>query len=62
MGEYHLPRGGRSPMILYVSRGIGMEGGVAPRARLLSRPEIILWTIKGADEIAPGQGSTSSVS
>jgi predicted MPP superfamily phosphohydrolase len=62
MGEYQLPRSGRAPMILYVSRGIGMEGGVAPRARLLSRPEIILWTIEGADDIAPGQGSTSSVS
>jgi predicted MPP superfamily phosphohydrolase len=62
MGEYHLPRSGRSPMILYVSRGIGMEGGVAPRARLLSRPEIILWTFEGADSMAPGQGSTSNVS
>ena len=45
MGEYHLPRNGRDPMILYVSRGIGIEGGAAPRARFLCRPEIILWTL-----------------
>jgi predicted MPP superfamily phosphohydrolase len=50
-GEYHLSRGGhRDPMTLYVSRGIGMEGGVAPRARFLCRPEIILWTIGGSGD------------
>ena len=29
---------------LYVSRGLGMEGLGAPRARFLAPPEIILWT------------------
>ena len=28
------------PMRMYVSRGIGMEGGSAPRVRFCSRPEI----------------------
>lgn len=46
-GEYQLPRSGRTPMVLYVSRGLGMEGGIAPRARLFSRPEITLWTLCG---------------
>lgn len=32
---------------LYVSRGLGMEGLGAPRARFLTPPEIILWTIAG---------------
>lgn len=54
MGEYHLPRDGREPMTLYVSRGIGMEGGAAPRARLLCRPEVVLWTLTGAPT---GEGS-----
>ncbi len=31
---------------LYVSRGLGMEGLGAPRARFLAPPEIILWTFK----------------
>ncbi len=30
---------------LYVSRGLGMEGLGAPRARFLAPPEIILWTL-----------------
>ena len=30
---------------LYVSRGLGMEGLGAPRARFLATPEIILWTL-----------------
>ncbi len=47
MGAYDLPRDGREPMALYVSRGIGMEGGAAPRARLLCPPEIVLWTLTG---------------
>jgi predicted MPP superfamily phosphohydrolase len=34
-------------MTLYVSRGIGMEGGSAPRARFLCPPEITLWTLEG---------------
>jgi uncharacterized protein len=34
-------------MILYVSRGIGMEGLSAPRLRFLCPPEITLWEISG---------------
>ena len=29
---------------LYVSRGLGMEGMGAPRARFFARPEVIMWT------------------
>lgn len=32
-------------MLLYVTRGIGMEGAGAPRVRFLCSPEIILWEI-----------------
>ncbi len=32
--------------ILYVSRGLGMEGMGAPRARVFARPEVVLWTFK----------------
>jgi uncharacterized protein len=42
MGRYDLGR-----MTLYTSRGIGMEGAGAPRARLLCPPEITLWTLTG---------------
>ena len=41
--EMGLYREGNST--LYVSRGLGMEGLGAPRARFLSAPEIILWTL-----------------
>jgi predicted MPP superfamily phosphohydrolase len=41
--EMGLYREGNST--LYVSRGLGMEGLGAPRARFLAVPEIILWTI-----------------
>ena len=41
--------------VLYVSRGLGMEGLGAPRARFLARPEIVLWTLSGAQGDAPGQ-------
>ncbi len=34
-------------MILYVTRGIGLEGAAAPRLRLFCPPEIILWEIQG---------------
>jgi hypothetical protein len=34
---------------LYVSRGIGVEGKGAPRARFLCPPEIVLWDIGGLD-------------
>ena len=32
---------------LYVNRGVGMEGGSAPRARFLARPEIAIFDIGG---------------
>ncbi|MDP2922171.1 MAG: metallophosphoesterase [Candidatus Omnitrophota bacterium] len=32
--------------MLYVNRGIGMEGGFAPRVRFFSRPEITVFNIK----------------
>lgn len=38
-------------MLLYISRGIGMEGAGAPRVRFLCPPEIILWEISGPKEI-----------
>ncbi|MCC6801387.1 MAG: metallophosphoesterase [Anaerolineae bacterium] len=47
MGRYPVKH-----MTLYTSRGIGMEGLGAPRARLLCPPELILWEI-GA---SPGAG------
>lgn len=37
------------PMVLYISRGIGMEGAAAPRVRFLCPPEIILWTVAGKE-------------
>jgi hypothetical protein len=40
MGLYH-----EGDTTLYVSRGLGMEGLGAPRARFLAPPEIIMWTI-----------------
>jgi predicted MPP superfamily phosphohydrolase len=32
---------------LYVNRGVGMEGGVAPRVRFLARPEVTVYEIGG---------------
>lgn len=37
-------------MVLYITRGIGLEGKAAPRVRFLCPPEIILWQISGSDE------------
>mgnify|MGYP000990102931 CR=1 FL=1 len=34
-------------MTLYVTRGLGMEGGIAPRVRLFCPPELIFWEITG---------------
>lgn len=34
-------------LVLYVSRGIGMEGAFAPRVRFLCPPEIVLWDLQG---------------
>jgi predicted MPP superfamily phosphohydrolase len=42
MGRYELGR-----TTLYTSRGVGLEGLGAPRARVLCRPEIVLWEIRG---------------
>lgn len=37
-------------MILYVTRGLGMEGAGAPRIRFLCPPEIIMWDISGPSQ------------
>lgn len=42
MGRYDLDN-----VTVYTSRGVGMEGMGAPRARFLCPPEIILWEIQG---------------
>ena len=42
MGRYQL-----AGLTLYVTRGIGLEGSAAPRARLLCPPEVIVWEIDG---------------
>ena len=42
MGRY--VQGG---LTLYVTRGLGMEGSIAPRVRLLCPPEVVLWEIDG---------------
>lgn len=41
-GKYKLGR-----LILYIVRGLGLEGLSAPRARFLCPPEIVLWDITG---------------
>lgn len=41
--RYEMGRYEEGRTTLYVSRGVGLEGGGAPRARFLSPPEIILW-------------------
>ena len=43
--KYEMGRYDEGDTTLYVSRGLGMEGFGAPRARLLAPPEIVLWTI-----------------
>jgi predicted MPP superfamily phosphohydrolase len=45
--RYEMGRYTVNGMTLYVSRGIGMEGASAPRARLFCQPEITLWTLIG---------------
>ena len=35
-------------LTLYVTRGVGMEGSIAPRVRFLCPPEVVLWEIDGA--------------
>ncbi len=48
--RYEMGRYEERGTTLYVSRGLGMEGLGAPRARFLSPPEIIEWTLSGADD------------
>ena len=43
--RYEMGRYREDSTTLYVSRGLGMEGLGAPRARFLAPPEIILWTL-----------------
>jgi uncharacterized protein len=45
-GPSRLPSGG----LLYVNRGLGMEGNDAPRIRFLCRPEIAVFTIRGTGQ------------
>jgi predicted MPP superfamily phosphohydrolase len=45
MGRYDLEQ-----TTVYTTRGVGMEGLGAPRARLLCPPEIILWEIRGKQD------------
>ncbi len=57
--QYDMGRYEENGTTLYVSRGLGMEGLGAPRARLLSPPEIIEWTLSGMRR-ASGVRRTSS--
>lgn len=43
--RYEMGRYEEASTTLYVSRGLGMEGLGAPRARFLAPPEIVLWTL-----------------
>ena len=43
--RYEMGRYEEGNTTLYVSRGLGMEGLGAPRARFLAPPEIVLWTL-----------------
>lgn len=45
--RYEMGRYEEQETTLYVSRGLGMEGLGAPRARFLAPPEVILWTLSG---------------
>jgi predicted MPP superfamily phosphohydrolase len=45
MGRYEL-----GTTTLYTSRGVGLEGLGAPRARFLCPPEIVLWEISGTSQ------------
>lgn len=44
-GRYALKK-----MTLYTTRGVGLEGLGAPRARFLCPPEIVLWELNGANQ------------
>ncbi|MEA3339298.1 MAG: hypothetical protein U9R15_04970 [Chloroflexota bacterium] len=43
--RYEMGRYEEAATTLYVSRGLGMEGMGAPRARFLAPPEIVLWSL-----------------
>jgi len=43
--RYEMGRYEENGTTLYVSRGLGMEGMGAPRARFLAPPEVVLWTL-----------------
>jgi predicted MPP superfamily phosphohydrolase len=43
--RYEMGRYEEGNTTLYVSRGLGMEGKGAPRARFLAPPEVILWIL-----------------
>ncbi|MGC9400576.1 MAG: metallophosphoesterase [Anaerolineae bacterium] len=45
--RYEMGRYEAQGTTLYVSRGLGMEGLGAPRARFLAAPELVLWTLRG---------------
>mgnify|MGYP000843948011 CR=1 FL=1 len=45
--RYEMGRYQERDTTLYVSRGLGLEGLGAPRARFLAPPEIILWELQG---------------
>jgi hypothetical protein len=45
-------------LVLYISRGIGMEGKAAPRVRFLCPPEVIFWEISGSAQPDAHQGKT----
>ncbi|HID90187.1 MAG TPA: hypothetical protein EYP52_10850 [Anaerolineae bacterium] len=44
--RYEMGRYRESGTILYVSRGLGVEGLGAPRARFLAPPEIVVWDLE----------------
>ena len=54
--RYEMGRYRQGATTLYVSRGLGMEGLGTPRARLLCRPEMVLWTLRGSGDEAPTAG------
>jgi uncharacterized protein len=45
--RYEQGRMQEGAMTLYISRGLGMEGLGAPRARFLAPPEVIVWELTG---------------
>jgi predicted MPP superfamily phosphohydrolase len=47
MGAYQL-----GDMLLYVARGIGLEGQGAPRARFLCEPEVVLWELDPEPDVS----------